>query len=197
MRESRRARRSSTRCPYCHDELLRRGGWVACVDCLARHHEACWAEGAGCGTCGGRLGAAPERTRGKRRVGPLLALSALGALAVAGLAALSAVPDELDDDELDAWELAVEQEAQLTLAAWVAREEARGDVLRAEIRLLEGRLESEVQRLGWLEDVAARASPLSKTRSCGGDLRPRFLDCGHHAADGHVHAFPRCLGAER
>jgi hypothetical protein len=188
MRESRRARRPSTRCPYCHDELLRRGGWVACVDCLARHHQACWAEGAGCGTCGGRLGAAPERPRGKRRVGPLLALAALGALAVAGLAALSPRADERDDD-LDAWERAVEQEAELTLAAWVAREEARSDVLRAEIRVLEARLESEVQRLGWLEEVAARAGPPSRTGSC-------FLDRGGGAAD-HVHGLPRCLGAGR
>jgi len=44
--------RSPTRCPYCHDECTAADPNVACHDCLARHHTACWQEGASCGSCG-------------------------------------------------------------------------------------------------------------------------------------------------
>jgi hypothetical protein len=42
------------RCPFCHDDVaVERETWVACSGCLARHHDACWAEGARCASCGG------------------------------------------------------------------------------------------------------------------------------------------------
>ena len=41
------------RCPFCHDDVsVEQNDWVACRDCLARHHSACWEEGAACGSCG-------------------------------------------------------------------------------------------------------------------------------------------------
>lgn len=44
------------RCPFCHDDVARDEA-VACQDCLARHHPACWDEGTRCASCGadGRL----------------------------------------------------------------------------------------------------------------------------------------------
>jgi hypothetical protein len=38
------------RCPYCHDEVPPEKS-VACRDCLARHHLACWGEGGRCSAC--------------------------------------------------------------------------------------------------------------------------------------------------
>jgi tetratricopeptide (TPR) repeat protein len=43
--------RVAFRCPFCHETV---GGGVACSACLARHHDACWEENGGCGTCGER-----------------------------------------------------------------------------------------------------------------------------------------------
>jgi hypothetical protein len=43
------------RCPFCHGDIAPRGDdWVACRDCLARHHSACWSELHACSTCGRR-----------------------------------------------------------------------------------------------------------------------------------------------
>lgn len=62
---------SATRCPFCHEEIAVLGrDWVACRECLARHHEACWREGGSCATCASRevlvaaapVAATPERT---------------------------------------------------------------------------------------------------------------------------------------
>jgi hypothetical protein len=43
---------SPTRCPYCHDDCSPGVDDVACRECLARHHAACWNEHGACGTCG-------------------------------------------------------------------------------------------------------------------------------------------------
>jgi len=45
-------RGSPTRCPYCHDDCQPGQDDVACRDCLARHHSACWREHRACGSCG-------------------------------------------------------------------------------------------------------------------------------------------------
>jgi|SRR5579872_3568558 len=46
---------SRLRCPFCHGEIgPRSDDWVACRDCLARHHRACWSELHACSTCGRR-----------------------------------------------------------------------------------------------------------------------------------------------
>jgi hypothetical protein len=45
--------RSPNRCPYCHDEVLAaEEDWLACADCLARHHDECWRELGRCSSCG-------------------------------------------------------------------------------------------------------------------------------------------------
>lgn len=43
--------RSPTRCPYCHDECTSEDENVACHECLARHHQACWEEAGRCSSC--------------------------------------------------------------------------------------------------------------------------------------------------
>jgi tetratricopeptide (TPR) repeat protein len=49
------------RCPYCHDDIATQADdWVACKDCLARHHEACWDESGRCGSCGSEARLAEE-----------------------------------------------------------------------------------------------------------------------------------------
>lgn len=41
------------RCPYCHESVsLEADHWVACQQCLARHHEGCWSESSRCASCG-------------------------------------------------------------------------------------------------------------------------------------------------
>src|SRR5579883_1036454 len=46
---------SRLRCPFCHADIgPRSDDWVACRDCLARHHRACWSELHACSTCGRR-----------------------------------------------------------------------------------------------------------------------------------------------
>jgi hypothetical protein len=42
---------SPTRCPYCHDDCAPGQDEVACRECLARHHRACWGERGACGSC--------------------------------------------------------------------------------------------------------------------------------------------------
>jgi hypothetical protein len=54
VREDVRVAGSLVRCPYCHSELSPgKSDWVACKDCLARHHVTCWKELGRCSTCGG------------------------------------------------------------------------------------------------------------------------------------------------
>jgi hypothetical protein len=53
---------SKVRCPFCHDDVQTGDPtWVACADCLARHHAGCWDEGRRCSSCGAtdRLARAP------------------------------------------------------------------------------------------------------------------------------------------
>lgn len=71
-REAVRVERSPTRCPFCHQSIAPEGEeWIACAQCLGRHHTACWAEGGACAACGhaaplsaaeahGRQAGAPE-----------------------------------------------------------------------------------------------------------------------------------------
>lgn len=43
---------SPTRCPYCHDSVDLEGErWVACGDCLARHHDDCHRDHGRCASC--------------------------------------------------------------------------------------------------------------------------------------------------
>ncbi len=42
------------RCPFCHDDIGNDQHWVACVACLARHHDSCFSEAGCCATCKGR-----------------------------------------------------------------------------------------------------------------------------------------------
>lgn len=45
--------RGLQRCPFCHEALEpERTEWVACSQCLARHHPGCWEEGGACSSCG-------------------------------------------------------------------------------------------------------------------------------------------------
>jgi hypothetical protein len=40
------------RCPFCHDDVnVAAGDWLACKQCLARHHAPCWTESGGCASC--------------------------------------------------------------------------------------------------------------------------------------------------
>jgi hypothetical protein len=42
----------SNRCPFCHEDIQIEGSdWVACRSCQGRHHQACWEELGGCGSC--------------------------------------------------------------------------------------------------------------------------------------------------
>lgn len=53
-----RVEHGPTRCPFCHESVAPAADdWVACSQCLGRHHSACWEEGAACAGCGhtGRL----------------------------------------------------------------------------------------------------------------------------------------------
>lgn len=70
------------RCPFCHDDVhVEAGAWVACQQCLARHHTGCWAEGGRCAACGAARAL-------DRRAGPRSAVIALllGLVAGVGLA---------------------------------------------------------------------------------------------------------------
>ncbi len=57
-RDQVRVENGPTRCPFCHESVAPSADdWVACSQCLGRHHTACWDEGAACAGCGhtGRL----------------------------------------------------------------------------------------------------------------------------------------------
>jgi hypothetical protein len=41
------------RCPFCHDGIAAEADWLACRQCLARHHAACWRETGRCASCTG------------------------------------------------------------------------------------------------------------------------------------------------
>src|SRR5207249_1423789 len=46
--------RETHRCPYCHEDVaVNDDEWVACKQCLARHHLGCWTEGSRCSACQG------------------------------------------------------------------------------------------------------------------------------------------------
>lgn len=81
-RDDVRAATSPVRCPFCHDHVaIDAAGWVACVACLARHHAACWREGARCSACGRAEVMAPPRTAARRRLATITAAATLGLLA--------------------------------------------------------------------------------------------------------------------
>lgn len=72
---------AGNRCPFCHDDVLSTGS-VACQECLARHHSACWDEGQECSACGAtvKLAAGEEAVlpaKTKRKPGLLLLAIAL------------------------------------------------------------------------------------------------------------------------
>lgn len=51
VRKSSASRESeSSRCPYCHDEVLA-SDCLECKECAARHHTECWLELGRCGSC--------------------------------------------------------------------------------------------------------------------------------------------------
>jgi hypothetical protein len=88
-----------SRCPFCHDAIgLETTEWVACQRCLARHHDGCWDEAAGCAACGATRALAkqglPSRRRSLAVPGALLlgALIGLAAGAFAGLRARTVAP---------------------------------------------------------------------------------------------------------
>lgn len=63
-----------TRCPFCHESVAPASDdWVACAQCLGRHHAACWAEGAACAGCGhtGRLSAGEAQASPSRTFTPV------------------------------------------------------------------------------------------------------------------------------
>jgi hypothetical protein len=41
------------RCPFCHEPVTLESDWLACRQCLARHHTACWQEANRCAACTG------------------------------------------------------------------------------------------------------------------------------------------------
>jgi hypothetical protein len=54
-RQNLRASEGPLRCPYCHADVnTEANDWVACRQCLARHHASCWREHGACATCGQR-----------------------------------------------------------------------------------------------------------------------------------------------
>lgn len=67
-RDDVRVAASRTRCPFCHSSFAD-DEWVACRECLARHHVACWGENGACATCAatrfiiGDRGVASSRAR--------------------------------------------------------------------------------------------------------------------------------------
>jgi hypothetical protein len=62
--------RDAQRCPFCHARVaVETEEWVACKQCLARHHAACWGESARCSSCQSDvpLVATPPRPTGPSR----------------------------------------------------------------------------------------------------------------------------------
>ncbi len=78
------------RCPFCHEEIAVAAQdleWVACSKCLGRHHRACWDEGNGCSSCGGKapLAHAPAPAGDRPKAGLIAAVFAAAAAVVVGL----------------------------------------------------------------------------------------------------------------
>jgi len=82
-----------TRCPFCHEGIdLEADAWLACSDCLARHHNDCWAELGSCASCRGagrleREGAGlaqPEEEDAQRGRGAIIALTMMMVVFSAG-----------------------------------------------------------------------------------------------------------------
>ena len=59
---------ATTRCPFCR-EGCQEGDAYACASCLARHHAACWREGAGCSVCRAHAPLVPPRAAPSDRRG--------------------------------------------------------------------------------------------------------------------------------
>lgn len=75
-----------SRCPFCHDAIgLETTEWVACQRCLARHHDGCWDEAAGCAACGATRALAKQALPSRRRSLSVPAAVLVGAMV--GLAA--------------------------------------------------------------------------------------------------------------
>lgn len=52
-REREDERVSANRCPFCHEDVdVLARDWLACRQCLGRHHVACWADARRCASCG-------------------------------------------------------------------------------------------------------------------------------------------------
>lgn len=77
-------RGGQTRCPYCHDSVdVASRDWIACADCLARHHAECWRETGRCGTCRGETPLEPPHASGVPAPAPARSTSPPPAVAVA------------------------------------------------------------------------------------------------------------------
>ncbi|MBX3469949.1 MAG: hypothetical protein KF878_23990 [Planctomycetes bacterium] len=72
-REGVRPAVAALRCPFCHEHVRAEDErWVACAQCLARHHDACWGESTACGACGHAASLAPAEARASGRdLGPV------------------------------------------------------------------------------------------------------------------------------
>jgi hypothetical protein len=60
------------RCPYCHETVAVEADWLACRQCLARHHTACWHESARCAACQGEQALIPGSSRTLEGPDPVL-----------------------------------------------------------------------------------------------------------------------------
>lgn len=62
--------RSPVRCPFCREGIASEDSLAACGDCGARHHDACWDEGAGCASCRSQRALRDDPQRGAARAAP-------------------------------------------------------------------------------------------------------------------------------
>ncbi len=58
------------RCPWCHDAVAHDDEVAVCRDCLAAHHEPCWAEAGRCATCARTRPLTLQAPRAARRPAP-------------------------------------------------------------------------------------------------------------------------------
>jgi hypothetical protein len=59
MESSRVIVENAHRCPFCHESVTLESDWLACRQCLARQHAACWRESNRCGACQGETALIP------------------------------------------------------------------------------------------------------------------------------------------
>lgn len=91
--------RAPTRCPFCHDDAAA-DGTVACAECLARHHSACWDEGGRCAACGveRRLESLDERRGPEQLASPLRSRALLVLIGITvGLGAAAGTASHAND----------------------------------------------------------------------------------------------------